>query len=108
MNFRTRDRKQNQQNSRTLSVISIETTKVIPSSNMKVIKSAIVAIAMLSSVECFSMNGIPGSRRALFSLQKKSTVVSMVGTNDEVAALRAAAQKARDEAQRLAKVGRNI
>lgn len=78
----------------------------IQNQNMKVLKQAISVLMMLSSVNGFSMNGIPGSRHTITSPRRTMPAVSMAKVDDEIAALRAAAQKARDEAKRLSKVSR--
>ena len=68
------------------------------------VKQAILASMLISSdgFSNFAMNQIRPIMTA--GSERKLNIASMVGTDDEVAALRAAAQKAREEAQKLAKV----
>ena len=68
------------------------------------VKRVISVFVMLSSVDGFNNFAIGQNRPMTTGNGRKLSIASMVGTDDEVAALRAAAQKAREEAQKLAKV----
>ena len=65
--------------------------------NMKLM----IALVTLASTSAFTMNG-HSALMTRASMQKTALMMSSV--DDEVAALRAAAQKAREDAQKLAKV----
>ena len=60
-----------------------------------------IALVSLASTSAFTMNG-HNALMTRASMQKNALMMSSV--DDEVAALRAAAQKAREDAQKLAKV----
>jgi len=66
----------------------------------------IALLTIAGSAQAFTM---PSGPRTTFisnhvAVPKKSSVLKMSSVDDEVAALRAAAQKAREDAQKLAKV----
>jgi len=84
-------------------------------SNKKTLSSALLATAVISTTNAFTLSqysAVSCSNRLFIrtpSIHKK-TGLSMAGSvEDEVAALRAAAAKAREDAQRLAKeMGKEI
>ena len=66
---------------------------------------SLALITLLSTAQAFTMNS--GAKSKMISkpmLAQNMNVLKMSAVDDEVAALRAAAQKARDEARKLAKV----